>query len=189
MDAGESWTFNDSEGDMTGGAFRDPVARVKWSLAALPLILLAQEGPRSTSEDLQESNAARQQQSEVPAEQAATTGTGGGDIAHGKYVVHHVAMCVICHTPKTEDGKLQMGKLLQGARIPVPSPYPGQQWALEAPQLAGLPGGWTEASLAEFLQTGHTPTGSPIRPPMPPFRMNEHDAQSVAAYLHSLGED
>jgi mono/diheme cytochrome c family protein len=180
------WTVIDPEGEMTGGTIRDAVARGKWSLAVLPLILLVGAGPRSTSKALQESNAARRQQSDVSAEQSGTTGHGG-DIAHGKYLVHHVAMCIICHTPKTQDGHLQMGKLLQGGRIPVKSPYPHQQWAFEAPQLAGLPGGWTQASLAEFLQTGQTPTGSPIRLPMPPFRMNEHDAQSVAAYLHSLG--
>ena len=168
---------------MTGGTFRKPVARVKWPLAVLPLILLAAAGPPSPSQTSQKTS----QQPRVAGQQAGRR--SGADIEHGKYLVHQVAMCVVCHTPKSEDGKLQMQKLLQGGRIPMRSPYSSQQWALEAPQLAGLPGGWTQASLAEFLQTGQTPTGSLIRPPMPPFRMNERDAHSVAAYLRSLQAD
>ena len=52
--------------------------------------------------------------------------------------------------------------------------------------LAGLPGNYTEAQLAAFLQTGKRPDGSMARPPMPPYRMSASDAQAVAAYLKSL---
>jgi mono/diheme cytochrome c family protein len=111
------------------------------------------------------------------------------EVQHGKYLVHHVAMCVICHTPKTETGALVENKLLRGARIPVKNLYPGQPWALKAPELAGLPGGWSEKSLAKFLQTGKPSHGHDVRPPMPPFRMNAKDAKAVAAYLKSLDAD
>lgn len=149
-----------------------------WSMAVLPLFLLfGAERPSNNA--------------------GSPVGPNGGEaltprgeqVAHGEYLVRHVAMCVVCHTPKTEQGTLLEQKLLQGGRIPVPSPYRGQQWAFQAPKLAGLPGGWTEESLATFLQTGKTPTGAVVRPPMPPFRMNEEDAHAVAAYLKSLPAD
>lgn len=107
-------------------------------------------------------------------------------IAHGKYLVMHVAMCVYCHTPRNEQGELDQSRLLQGAPMPLASPFPSQTWAFEAPKIAGLPGGWTEADLSQLLQTGRGPRGMSPRPPMPPFRMTQEDAAAVAAYLKSL---
>jgi mono/diheme cytochrome c family protein len=107
-------------------------------------------------------------------------------IERGAYIVHHVAMCVYCHTPKDADGELDEQQLLHGAPMPVESPFPRVKWAFQAPKIAGLPGGWTEDDLARFLQTGVTPTGRTPQPPMPPFRMNEEDGRAVAAYLKSL---
>lgn len=108
-------------------------------------------------------------------------------VKRGKYIVHHVAMCIECHTPKNMQGELIESRLLTGATIPVDNPYPDHlTWAFKAPRLAGLPGGWSEESLIEFLQTGKSPTGFSIRPPMPPFRMTEDDAKAVVAYLQSL---
>jgi mono/diheme cytochrome c family protein len=107
-------------------------------------------------------------------------------VDRGMYIVHHVAMCVYCHTPKDADGELDQQQLLEGAPIPVESPYPRVKWAFQAPKIASLPGGWTEDDLVRFLQTGVTPTGRTPQPPMPPFRMNDEDAQAVAAYLKSL---
>jgi hypothetical protein len=103
----------------------------------------------------------------------------------GRYIVNHVAMCVYCHTPKNKVGVLDRQQLLQGAPMPVASPYPRQQWAFQAPKIAGLPGGWSEQDLVKFLQTGVTPTGHRPRPPMPPFRLDEEDATSVTVYLKS----
>jgi mono/diheme cytochrome c family protein len=104
----------------------------------------------------------------------------------GKYIVHHVAMCIYCHTPRNEQGVLDEQQLLQGAPMPVSSPFSGQPWAFQAPKIAGLPGGWTAEDLAKFLQSGDTPTGHQPQPPMPPFRFNDEDAKAVAAYLKSL---
>jgi mono/diheme cytochrome c family protein len=109
-----------------------------------------------------------------------------GTLARGEYLVHHVAMCVQCHSPHRVDGTLDEDQLLTGAPIPVESPFQGQQWAFRAPSLRGLPGGWTEEQLVTFLQTGEPPTDYAIRPPMPPFRLKEEDAQAIAAYLRSL---
>ena len=107
-------------------------------------------------------------------------------LARGEYLVMHVAMCVQCHTPRTQQGELDPSRLLQGAPMPLASPFPSQTWAFEAPKIAGLPGGWTEADLSQLLQTGRGPRGMSPRPPMPPFRMTQEDAAAVAAYLKSL---
>jgi mono/diheme cytochrome c family protein len=107
-------------------------------------------------------------------------------VEHGQYVVHHVAMCVYCHSPRSEAGVVDVEQLLQGAPMPVESPFEGQRWAFLAPRLAGLPGGYSEADVIKFLQAGETPTGRTPLPPMPPFRMTERDASAVAAYLKSL---
>ncbi len=106
-------------------------------------------------------------------------------IQRGKYLVHDVAMCVVCHTPKTSDGKLITARLLQGAPIPVESPYPRQKWAFRAPALVGL-GGFSEEAIVTLLQTGRRPGGETPQLPMPQYRMTEEDARAVAAYLKSL---
>jgi mono/diheme cytochrome c family protein len=107
-------------------------------------------------------------------------------VEHGRYLVHDVAMCIECHTPRDDSGNLEATRLLQGAPVPVESPYPAQQWACQAPQLAGLPAGFREQDLVELLRTGKGPRGRSPSPPMPPFRMSQKDAEAVAAYLKSV---
>ena len=118
--------------------------------------------------------------------QPGTSDSQHADVEHGQYIVHHVAMCIHCHTSRNKEGVLDGERLLQGAPIPVDSPFEGQRWAFQAPRLAGLPGGWSEEQLIRFLQTGETISGRTPLPPMPPFRMTKGDAAAVAAYLKSL---
>lgn len=106
-------------------------------------------------------------------------------IQHGAYLVNHVAMCVQCHTPRDNQGNLIEQKLLDGAPIPVVSPYPNNPWAFRAPKIAGLPG-WQDGDTITLLMTGKRPNGVSPKPPMPPFRMTEQDAAAVVAYLRSL---
>ena len=124
-------------------------------------------------------------------EESPTAQGGGGNqaelIAHGEYLVHHVAMCVKCHSPTGPTGEVLPGQLLSGARMPVDRPRGFRdEWAVQTPRLAGLPGGWTQEELAHFLQTGEPRTNHEVRAPMPPFRLNSRDAAAVAAYLSSL---
>ena len=56
---------------------------------------------------------------------------------------------------------------------------------MQAPRIAGaLPG--TDAEMVTLLTTGIWRTGTYLRPPMPQFRMNQQDAESVIAYLKSV---
>jgi mono/diheme cytochrome c family protein len=106
-------------------------------------------------------------------------------IARGKYLANHVAMCVQCHSPRDERGILIETQLFHGAPIPLRSPYRNVEWAVRAPVIAGLPG-WRGEDVVTLLMTGHRPTGESPRPPMPPFRLSRPDATAIVAYLKSL---
>ncbi|MFC0401417.1 c-type cytochrome [Paraburkholderia rhizosphaerae] len=107
-------------------------------------------------------------------------------IAYGKYIVHGVGMCSDCHTPKDAHGQPVAGQDLHGASLPFTPDHPIPGWTPYAVKLAGLPAGYTQAQLTTFLRTGRTPRGTMANPPMPGYRMNEHDARAVAAYLNSI---
>lgn len=145
----------------------------------------AAENSQSDPSQSQREQQRRQQQSEQPRLQDG--GSRADLIAHGEYIVHHVAMCIKCHSPTDENGEVVPGRLLMGARMPVDPPSGfKQEWAVQTPRIAGLPGGWSEQQVAHFLETGEPPTDHEVRAPMPPFRMQPRDARGVAAYLNSL---
>ncbi len=121
----------------------------------------------------------------VSAAQRSTPTSPAEQLQRGQYLVEHVAMCVQCHTPRNAQGELDRTRLLQGAPILVPAPFPMSQWAFEAPKIAGLPG-WMTEDAERLLQTGKSARGYVPRPPMPPFRMTQEDAAAVVAYLKSL---
>ncbi|HUJ09266.1 MAG TPA: c-type cytochrome [Verrucomicrobiae bacterium] len=108
-----------------------------------------------------------------------------GLIARGEYLTHHVAMCVECHSPRDENGNLINTELFRGASMPVKSPFPGQNWAVRAPNIAGLTG-FTDEQVLTLLMHGQAVGRKKPLPPMPPFRMTREDAEAVIAYLRSL---
>jgi mono/diheme cytochrome c family protein len=93
-------------------------------------------------------------------------------------------MCIQCHTPRDANGALIESERFLGAPIPLQNPPKG--WAIRAPRIARLPGGWEEQDLIRFLQTGKRPDGTFPERPMPPFRMNREDAAAIAAFLKSV---
>jgi mono/diheme cytochrome c family protein len=105
--------------------------------------------------------------------------------ARGEYIVNNVANCIQCHTPRSADGELDRIRLLQGAPIPLASPWPNQRWAVRAPHIAGLPG-FQEEDVVSILTKGARLNGRKPQPPMPQFHLNAEDAQAVVAYLRSL---
>ena len=110
---------------------------------------------------------------------------GQAKIERGKYVVNHVAKCIECHTPRDEEGNLDRNRLLQGAPIPVRSPFSNRQWAFRAPAIAGLPG-WNPRDAVFLLMHGRRESGQIPRGPMPQFGMSREDAEAVVSYLKSL---
>lgn len=112
-------------------------------------------------------------------------GQDSGQVEHGRYIVEQVAMCGECHTPRNDRGELDRSRWLQGAPIPLESPFENQRWAFQAPAIAGLPG-WSPDEVIRILETGTRFSGKKPRSPMPGFRMNRDDASAVTAYLQSL---
>lgn len=106
-------------------------------------------------------------------------------IAHGKYLVHHVAQCVQCHSPRDEQGTLLDAELLTGAVIPVDGPASMRPWASVSVSLVGL-GNYDESFVRYLLAHGQRPDGTHPKSPMPSFRLNDRDVDAVIAYLKSL---
>jgi cytochrome c553 len=106
-------------------------------------------------------------------------------IEHGRYMVFASGLCIDCHSPRNERGEHIEAEHLMGSPIGF-SPLMPMPWAPSAPRLAGLPAGYTEEQLVEFMMTGARPNGlPPALPPMPPYRLNRHDAEAVAAFLRA----
>lgn len=118
--------------------------------------------------------------SEDPAESRDQT-----QIERGRYLVNNVAKCIECHTPRDAAGRLDRDRLLEGAPIPVSSPFPNRQWAFRAPAIAGLPG-FKRREAVYLLMHGRRENGQVPRGPMPQFGMSREDAEAVVSYLLSL---
>lgn len=121
----------------------------------------------------------------VAAKPADSTPDLDQQIAHGKYLVHHVAQCIQCHTPRDPSGTLIQSQLLQGAPIPVRGPAFSKPWAAASASLAGL-GNYQQGFVKHLLMHGKRPDGSRPESPMPRFHLTETDADAVIAYLKSL---
>jgi mono/diheme cytochrome c family protein len=123
---------------------------------------------------------------------AHSQGAPEKQIAHGKSLVEGVGLCVGCHTPKGADGRPDPSRWLQGAPLEPPGGSGGSGGSeqanrpKEAPGIAGLPKGWSEADMIKFLTTGLRPDGTQARPPMRPYRLSPEDAADVLAFLKSL---
>lgn len=116
-----------------------------------------------------------------PTEQTAAA---QAQIAHGKYLVHHVAQCIQCHTPRDAQGELIESRLLTGAVIPVVGPKSDAPWAAESVDLAGL-GNYSVSFVRYLLIHGKRPDGTKPKSPMPTFNLSPADADAVIAYLKS----
>jgi mono/diheme cytochrome c family protein len=140
---------------------------IRYSLAAVALILAGGWSP--TGAQPEPKNAAGDQ----------------AQVARGRYIVENVAMCERCHTQRDENGNPDRAHWLMGGPTQTRATYIAPDWAIKEPRLAGAPPG-TDAEIIRLLTTGISRTGSPPKPPMPPFRMTREDAEAVLAYLKSL---
>lgn len=109
-------------------------------------------------------------------------------VARGKYLVHDIAVCWTCHTPRAPDGSPDEQRPLAGGPVPYEPARAAEGWATVAPRLAGLPPG-TDEQFIRLMMTGISRTGRPPKPPMPQFRMTRSDAEAVLAYLKSVGSE
>ena len=126
-----------------------------------------------------------QQQGAMAGAHAPEQGLPHGDLDHGRYIVHDVAMCVECHSGRDGEGNIIAEREFMGAPIPV-RPSWGYDWAVRAPRNAGLPG-YDDAQAMRLLTEGAIDRdGNQLRPPMPRFHMTRQDAADVIAYMRTL---
>lgn len=125
------------------------------------------------------------QEKQAAAKAGEANAGGQSQIERGRYIVEDVAMCELCHTPRTENGQPDRTHWLGGGPAQLRPSYYAPYWAVVEPRLAGRPPG-TDADFIKLLTTGISRTGRPPNPPMPPFRMTSADAEAVLAYLKSL---
>lgn len=105
-------------------------------------------------------------------------------VKRGEYLVHRVARCGECHTPRNDKGELDNDRMLQGAKIWFTPNTPMPRWGDKAPNITSTgKGRWDDEKWIKLL-TGQK--DDPPTPPMPVFRMTEEDARAVAAYLRTV---
>lgn len=109
-----------------------------------------------------------------------------GNVEHGRYLVENVAMCGECHSPRDAKGEIIPEQRFTGAPIPVRSPWPNDEWAIEAPRNGGLPGYTDELAMRLLTQGAIARDGRQLRSPMPRFRMTPQDAADVIAYMRTF---
>jgi len=113
------------------------------------------------------------------------TASAASNVDRGRYLVEGVAMCGQCHTPRDSNGNPDRTRWLQGAPVPWLPAKPESDWPLNAPRIGGTPPA-SDADMIKLLTTGIWTNGNRLRAPMPQFRMDPSDAESVVAYLKSL---
>jgi len=116
---------------------------------------------------------------------AASTTPNQAQLKRGKYLTEEVARCTECHTPRDARGNLDNSRALQGAPVWIVPVHPDQNWAQQAPALAGF-AAYTDKDGEEILEKGQGPNGEIIRPPMHIYHLNHQDAMDIIAYLRSV---
>src|SRR4051812_5628524 len=125
------------------------------------------------------------QQSAPAATSARQTDGMSGNVEHGRYIVHEVAMCVECHSPRDDRGNIIESREFEGGPLPVRPPWPND-WAVVVPRNKGL-AGYDDAQAIRLLTEGAIGRdGRQLKPPMPRFHMTRQDASDVIAYMRSL---
>lgn len=112
-------------------------------------------------------------------------------IARGKYLAHHVAVCIDCHSERDWTkfaGPLKPGSFGKGGEaFDQQFGFPGAFYARNITP-AGI-GGWTDGELYRAITTGVTREGKPLFGIMPYEqygRMDPEDIKSIIAYIRTL---
>jgi mono/diheme cytochrome c family protein len=117
---------------------------------------------------------------------------GSAQLARGKYLVDHVAVCVDCHTPRTNTGAFDMTKYLAGIDCFIDVNGPAEGGCLNTANLTNDATGLanrTDAQIKTMLLDGVRPDGTFLSPVMPYWsyhNMTAADADAIVAYLRTV---
>ena len=113
----------------------------------------------------------------------APAGQPAGNVTRGQYIAEHVAMCVECHSPRDESGRIIHGREFMGGTLPFKPP---EGWAMRVPRNRGLLGYDDDQAMRLLTEGAIGRHNEQLRPPMPRFRMTKADAADVIAFMRSL---
>ncbi|UHS60691.1 cytochrome c [Agrobacterium vaccinii] len=108
------------------------------------------------------------------------------DVVRGQYLVEGLGHCGECHTPRDALGGFLKGQWLAGG----PNPEGEGKIPDIRPESATI-GSWTQADIANYLETGFTPDfdsagGSMVKVQQNMARIPAEDRNAIAAYLKAL---
>lgn len=114
-------------------------------------------------------------------------------LARGKYLVHHVSICVDCHSERTmayglpfKPGREGVGGFVWDQKIGFPGTLAAAN--LTPDPETGL-GKWTDGEILRAMREGVDRNGNALFPIMPYGHlrhMSDDDAKSIVAYLRTL---
>jgi mono/diheme cytochrome c family protein len=115
-------------------------------------------------------------------------------LARGEYLVHHVAGCVDCHTPRQMDifaipripGKDGMGGMAFTRDLGFPGDFYSKN--ITSDKKTGI-GDWSDAQLFHTVTTGVRKNGDPLFPLMPYLhygKADQKDMEAILAYIRTL---
>jgi mono/diheme cytochrome c family protein len=122
-----------------------------------------------------------------------TAPTTAEAIERGRYLVHHVAACIGCHSPVQEDvpGEPPVEAKLGSGRDfgDIGGPIHIRARNLTSDKDTGI-GGWTDGEIARAMREGVSKDGSPLFPQMPylTYRetLSDGEVLDIIAYLRTL---
>ncbi|CAM2063813.1 hypothetical protein SCOR_00520 [Sulfidibacter corallicola] len=123
----------------------------------------------------------------IPAPESRVEGDPA-QLARGRYLVNHVALCLSCHSERDWDrqsGPVVASTAGQGATHTIFSPE-------DAPAANITPfalGDWSDGEIARAITSGLNRQGEPLHPDMPYYvyaRLAESDVMAIVAYLRTL---
>lgn len=114
-------------------------------------------------------------------------------VERGAYLVHHVAACVECHTPRDAVGRLDESRSLSGVEcLRDSAPDDDETGCLNSGNLThhetGLKNRSDDEIKAMFME-GVRPNGKALHPAMPYWvfgNMSDNDADAIVAYLRTV---
>src|SRR3954454_24865159 len=119
--------------------------------------------------------------------------TAGGPVDRGEYLVDHVLVCGVCHTPTGTDGKSDMSKYLAGSRSYDFTDTDGTIITVNAENLTSHdPEGlhsWSNDQIRTAITKGIDDEHIPMYPimPYPEYSLlTSEDVDSIIQYLRSV---
>lgn len=113
----------------------------------------------------------------------------------GEYIVKHIDACGDCHSPRNQDGSIDMNKFLAGnAQFADLDPTDTSKGLVPTPNLTALKkAGWTAADIKDAFLNGKRSASHggglfPIMPYQNFHNMKPEHADAIAAYILSLPE-